>query len=257
MKSYLALFVLITLSTVFVESKTNLKNEMNYRENEIEVLMAKPKTPPKPKGPSGRAEFNEIPFYRTNQRYTNHTLVEIDNSKLFAVNYTYPELHNIKKSEFSASNNDWEYLKEMDYFFTNDCSLARLRITLTIPNVSFHGTSDGTSGDERMALLGLFLDDQNIGASIYQNYIRENTSSRKNHAKGAEPVTIVGTVYNVLPKQHKISFGHKTPTNTYIDTTYTTGSYPDATSINSIEETVQNKVNLSMYGECLKYKDYN
>lgn len=269
MKSYLAIFVLITLSFVLVESKENLKNSLleasklkSKESEEVKVELEslkqkdddKDKDKKKIKGPKTREEFNEIPFYRSNQKYTNHTIVDIDTSKIFALNFTYPQTHpNGFKSEFTASNNEYAFIKDMEYFFTNDCPLARLKITMTFPLVSSHGT--GTW----MVLFGIFLDGRNVGASIYHSRMLSDEANRGKNQLLGEPVVVTATIYNVLPKQHVITVGLKSWFNTYFDSSplYST-EYSDANTVSQIEkESVENKVNLFMQGECLKYLDYN
>ena len=155
----------------------------------------------KPSGPKSLEDINEIPFFRSNQKYTNSTVVLIDPTQKFVYNVTLPNT-NLRYDSNFPYNLNFKIIDSLTQIFSVDRDLARLRITVNFPEV----------GDFRWRynlLLMLFLDDKLIGESNLLHYSdnnnNENRHSYNNHF--FEPLDLKGVVYNVRAKTHKVSIG--------------------------------------------------
>lgn len=245
MKSFLSLFVLITIVLMIVVKPTN---STSIKSNSRISLTNK-----KPKGPNKLQEFNLSPFVKSNQKYVNHTYVDIDSQHMFFLNHTYPNNHLLSFSTDMMKNHNFQMIDDLNLNFVTNCHLARLKISLELPITGFHGQTEN-----QMEILGIFLDDKLIGSSTRMSYNNKNYENRGDLVNYWEPLEITTSVFNVLQKMHKFSVGIKTTTTPhYIDSIVNQRDYGDKNRITIMEQTFIPKINVFMRGECMKVKEYN
>jgi hypothetical protein len=249
MKSF-GLFVLFATLIAF-SSAAFLKNTITNNEEKKK----KKKKSKGPKGPDDRSDWNEVPFAKSNIKFIEEgSMIEIDNTKIFAANYTFPyqtTYHQLwNTNNFVMKGQDWNNLPNYDYNFENDCTLARLKISFNFPSI-YHYYRGG------FFELGLFLDGERISSSSH-GYYNERGIAMDGWHNPTDNMILSGTVFNVLSKSHKIEAKYKSTYYFGIDQEFWAGVGRDSYSNKfAMDLWSPPKVNLNMFGECIKYKDYN
>jgi len=239
MKSF-GLFVLFAMLIAF-SNATHLKNK-NANNGDKKKSNG-------PKGPKDRSEWNETPFGSSNVNFLESgAMIEIDNSRIFAANYTFTEqttYHTGVNSKNRINNGvDWINLPTYDYTFENDCTLARLKINMIFPGIGHYGRGG-------FLLLGLFLDGERI-SSASNGYYNEKGVTTYGWRNPLDSLTLSGTVFNVLSKSHKIEVKFKATYYWFVDQEFWAGT--DRTDMNKkydMDLWSPPHVNLNMFGECL------
>lgn len=209
-----------------------------------------------PKGPADRSDWNEVPFAKSNIKFIEEgSMIEIDNTKIFAANYTFPYQSSYKKlwnwRNHINQGTDWNNLPNYDYNFENDCTLARLKISVVFPAIN-HWYRGG------FITLGLFLDGQRINTASSGYYNEAGASTNVGWKVPIQSLNLSASVYNVLSKSHKIEVKFKNDYYSSIDQDFWSGTSRDGHYYKfSMDLWNPPRVNLNMYGECIRYKDYN
>ena len=210
-----------------------------------------------PKGPADRSEWNEVPFAKSNIKFIEEgSMIEIDNTKIFAANYTFPYQTN-NKQMWDVKNHvyrgqDWQNLPNYDYNFENDCALARLKINVVFPAINHYARGG-------FITLALFLDGERIN-SASSGYYNEGGAAIYGWKVPIQSLNLSASVFNVLSKSHKIEVKFKNTYYTQIDGESDIYTIPNTNNLQykwSMDLWNPPRTNLNMYGECIRFKDFN
>jgi len=210
------------------------------------------------KGPADRSEWNEVPFAKSNIKFIEEgSMIEIDNTKIFAANYTFPYQSNHNQM-WDAKNKvnrgtDWNNLPNYDYNFENDCALARLKINVVFPAINHYARGG-------FITLGLFLDGERINSASSGYYNEAGAAIMINGGMKVpiQSLNLSASVFNVLSKSHKIEIKFKTTTYTSIDGVFNQFNIGTSRFYTWTDDLWNpTRTNLHMYGECIRFKEYN